>query len=277
MFLKRQDPIISSLIDNDWCEFFKSYGFKIGVSIDGPGLVNGHRIDWQGRETYTRIMRSVHLLKAFGIDFTCIAVISNDSLTKAHDIYQFFCEVGCESFGINLEEYLGTNSSSVDNEEMVKRFWEELFNEWHQNPKVQVREFNDILHWMGSLIGEKTSIPNRTDVFPTIGWDGSVVLLSPELLGAKSAVHADFVVGNILKEDLREILEQGQQTLYVREYRSGVEQCRSVCDFFHYCRGGQAANKFFELGKIAGTETTHCRNSQQRPVKTVLKFLERHS
>lgn len=122
-------------------------------------------------------------------------------------------------------------------------------------------------------IGKFEPIPNRTDIFPTIGWNGDVVLLSPELLTAKSSNY-DFVVGNIREKSLRKILNHGQNAPYVKEYRMGVEKCRESCQFFGYCRGGQVANKFFEHGSIAVTETRHCRNSQQKPLEAIIAFLE---
>ena len=259
-----------TLIDDRWCEFFKHYGFEVGVSIDGPRLLNVNRIDWQGKKSFEKKMPGMILLRSNQINFTCIAVITNEALLKASEIYDFFCQVGCESVGINLEEQLGMNLSSAHGEDVV-RFWEELFKRWQENPVIRVREFTNIIQWMGSLIGETKPIPNRTDIFPTIGWNGNVVLLSPEMLGAQSLVHNNFIAGNLLKDDLATILERGQKSLYVREYRQGVERCRSECKFFDYCRGGQASNKFFELGKIGATETLHCKNSQQIPVETILR------
>jgi len=176
--------------------------------------------------------------------------------------------------GINIEERLGTNTGGVEDGKLVKQFWQELFIEWNQNPQVQVREFTNVLQWMGSLTGELESIPNKTDIFPTIGWNGDVVLLSPELLGAKYDTDRDFVVGNITRESLADILGHGQSSNYAQEYRAGVRQCELECKFFPYCRGGQASNKFFELGNIAGTETQHCRNSQQKPLETILAFMQ---
>ncbi len=261
-----------TLIDEEWCRLFKNYDFEVGVSIDGPHLLNTNRTDWQGNESFNKIMRGVSLLKMYDINFTCIAVITNESLLKASEIYDFFCQVGCESLGVNLEERLGMNSGSAGGEE-VARFWEELFVRWYENPKIRVREFTNIIQWMGSLIGETKPIPNRKDIFPTIGWNGDIVLLSPEMLGAKSLAHNDFIAGNLFVNDFTTILERGQKSLYVREYLQGVERCRSECKFFDYCRGGQASNKFFELGQIVATETLHCKNSQQIPVEVILKLL----
>ena len=46
------------------------------------------------------------------------------------------------------------------------------------------------------------------------------------------------------------------------EALAGVTACRASCDHFAYCRGGQAANKYFESGRLDVTETSYCRNSK---------------
>lgn len=263
----------ATLINEEWCAFFKENAFEIGVSIDGPRSATQSRRDWQERESFDKIVRGIELLKHFAIPFTCIAVITNESLSKAAEIYGFFAGLGCDSLGINLEEQIGTNTSSADDEENVTRFWRELFAAWEQNPRVQIREFKNMLHWMGNITGDTKPIPEKTDIFPTIGWNGDVALLSPELLGVKSPMHDNFVVGNVAEEPLQKILTRGQNATYVNEYRAGVRRCQTECKFFSYCRGGQASNKFFELGQIAVTETRHCRNSQQKPLETILEFL----
>lgn len=262
----------TTLINTDWCEIFKKYGIQVGVSIDGPAVVNAQRKDWKGNPSFEKIMRGIEQLRSNGIKFSCIAVVTNNSLNHARIIYDFFCGLGCESIGINVEEELGTNAQTLS-PDAVRNFWRELFAAWHAKPEIRVREFTHIIHWMGTLIGELEHTTSTTDIFPSIGWNGDVVLLSPEFLGARSSRYSDFVVGNIMQENLRTILKRGTGASYVEEYKQGFEMCRAQCAYFGYCRGGQASNKFFELGMTAGTETAHCRNSQQIPVGVVLENL----
>ncbi|WP_285728802.1 hypothetical protein [Nocardiopsis sp. ATB16-24] len=39
-------------------------------------------------------------------------------------------------------------------------------------------------------------------------------------------------------------------------------RCRQECEFFAFCQGGQASNKYFEHGDFTVTETAYCRNSK---------------
>lgn len=52
-----------TLIDQQWCELFRTYGVRVGVSIDGPVIANGNRVDWSGRLIFDRIMRGIGTLR----------------------------------------------------------------------------------------------------------------------------------------------------------------------------------------------------------------------
>ncbi|MGQ4419981.1 radical SAM protein, partial [Streptomyces sp. SAS_269] len=64
-------------------------------------------------------------------------------------------------------------------------------------------------------------------------------------------------------------------TPWVAEALAGIDACRAVCDLFAYCRGGQAANKYFETGRLDATETVFCRNSRQLLMEGLMRDAER--
>lgn len=260
-------------VDDEWCQLFNQYGIEIGLSIDGPMWATRNRVDWNGTESFERILGGIHILKSNGIKFSAIAVVTKDTFGRAKEFYEFFCELGCTSLGINIEEKIGIHQGHEKRREDVARFWDELFEVWQKDLSLEIRELRYVLSWMNATVGGNRNQEVPVDIFPTIGWNGDVVLLSPELLGA-TAVHGNFVIGNVLHEELVNILERGKKSSYVTDYLLGIERCESTCQYFSYCRGGQAANKLFELGSAAGTETAHCRESKQQPLESVLAGLE---
>src|ERR1041385_3514926 len=64
-----------TLLDDEWCRFFKEEGFLVGLSVDGPeALHDRYRVDKGGQPTFQRVMRGLELLKKHGVDFNTLTV-----------------------------------------------------------------------------------------------------------------------------------------------------------------------------------------------------------
>ena len=109
------------------------------------------------------------------------------------------------------------------------------------------------------------------NIYPTIGWNGDVYLLSPELAGVKSEKYNNFVVGNLLHKSFASIIKAGKLASYVSNYQEGVVKCKFECVYFDFCGGGYASNKFFEHGDTNRTETLDCRNSRKRLLDAIIE------
>jgi len=264
----------ATLINDEWCGLFKDQLIHVSISIDGPPWANQKRVNWGSKESYSHTMCGVDFLKKHDIPFAVICVVGEWSLMRARELYEFFCNLGCFEVGFNIEEKAGTHDSSApDNGELVKKFWEELFVIWRGNPKISIREFSRVLTWMETVSESEQQVAHHQDLFPSVAHDGTVVLLSPELLDARSEHYNNFAAGNILRKSLGSILVDGEGLEYVSDFRKGVEKCAQVCEYSEYCMGGQASNKFFELGSTNGTETIYCRNVEQRLIDAVLSVV----
>jgi uncharacterized protein len=53
-----------------------------------------------------------------------------------------------------------------------------------------------------------------------------------------------------------------------------VRLCRERCDYFPFCGGGAPANKYFENGTFASTETLFCRLHKKVCLDVALDLLE---
>jgi uncharacterized protein len=154
-----------------------------------------------------------------------IAVITPVLLDKAAELYDFFASLGCSAIGINIEEKQGQNTRLVDDGEHVVRFWRELFEAWRRRPTIQIREFSRVLSWMHNVLLDQPSgrEEQAIDLFPSVRYDGAVVLLSPEFIGTESVQHGNFIVGNVLTKPLAAILDRAAEVPYVQEFESGIE------------------------------------------------------
>lgn len=251
-----------TLLDDAWCELFEKYDVKVGVSIDGHSALNARRVDWAGRPAFERTLRGITTLKARSIEFSTISVVGNNSLGGAGELYGFLKTLAPNVIGINIEECEGINLLGVRDDPHVVKFWADLVGAWKADPQVRVREFNFMIPNL--LRGLKTNNVGRElviDLFPSVSVSGDVVLLSPEFVDAKCDQYGDFVVGNLLHDSLYDILSGAIDIPYVRAYLDGIDQCKRTCEYFEFCGGGQASNKYFEHGRLDATETAYCRNT----------------
>jgi uncharacterized protein len=264
----------ATLIDDAWCEFFTRHQVRVSVSVDGPEDLNHDRVTRAGGPSYDRIMRGVRALRRHDIGFSALCVVSMPRAGLATRLYEYFLELGCDVLGINIEEQEGVNTrGNAYPPEAVSGFWAELVAAWRRDPRIHLREIEWSLRYAGAVLDGAADevLPRQLDPIPTIGYDGSVVLLSPELAGFTDPRYGDFSSGNVLDTPLSEIIGRATETTWVAEFLSGVEACRASCPYFGFCGGAHAANRYFEHGRFDGTETNHCRNSKMRLLEGVLE------
>ncbi|WP_284706248.1 cyclophane-forming radical SAM peptide maturase AmcB [Micromonospora phytophila] len=269
----------ATLVDDAWCAFFAEHGVRVSVSVDGPRERNGERVTRAGRPAYDRILRGVAALRRHGLPFSALAVVGRPEPGLATELYDYFLDLGCDVLGINIEETEGVNTrDNAHDAPVVTAFWAELVAAWRREPRIHLREVEWSLRYAGAVLDGTADdlLPRRLDPIPTVGHDGSVTVLSPELAGFTDARYGDFSSGNVLTTPLAEILSGAERTPWVGEFLAGVEACRSSCPYFGFCGGGHAANRYFELGRFDGTETEHCRNSKIRLLEGVLEHARDH-
>lgn len=275
----------ATLINEEWCDFIQKTGVCIGVSIDGPVHIHdAHRKTRSGSGTHEKAMRGISLLKARGIDFHVIAVVTGDSLDHPDEIFDFFVENGITRFGFNVEEQEGIHEkSSLDGagDNRIKAFFQRIFERQKAlQGAVRVREFDfalqRILGRRGAL-GNEFSFDNE-QVRPfgilNIDWQGNFSTFSPEMLGLATEKYGPFVFGSFMNGGLESALTNPSFLRVLEDIRAGLEKCRSECGFFTLCGGGAPANKYFENGTFNSASTAYCRNIIQLPIRIVLEDLE---
>jgi uncharacterized protein len=257
----------ATLIDDAWCTFFAERSISVGVSIDGPERDTANRVNWKGRPAFLRIRRGIQRLVESGIEVAVIAVVSDPAPGRARRLYDYATELGCVWLGVNIEEQEGVNTRPGPAPAQfanTARFWAALFDAWQANPVIKVREIDRTLGYAKQVLDHGANSAHRAtiDPLPTIAWDGSVTLISPELAGFTSTRHGSFSAGNVLRDSLNDLVERGMRADWVREFRNGLRTCRDHCPYFSFCGGGHPSNRHFEHGRLDGGETTYCRNSK---------------
>jgi uncharacterized protein len=273
------------LVNDEWCDFFDEWRVKVGVSVDGPAFIHdAHRKDRAGRGTHSKVMVGIQTLQRRSIPFYAIAVVTAESLLHPEEVFDFFLNNGIERVGFNIEELEGANTrSSVANANLAKirQFFEIIAKcqERCQN-KVWIREFHNALGAIrGDHFPDYPLLEMRNDqtlplAIVTVAWDGSLTTFSPELIDAQSVDYGDFVLGNILRDNLSDILSSPKFARIATAVDEGCRRCALTCQYFSVCAGGAPSNKYFENGSFESTETMYCRSVIQIPMDIILAKTE---
>jgi len=79
-----------TLIDDDWCAFFKQHGFLVGISVDGPqAMHDAYRRGRNGQPSFARVMRGLSLLRKHGVDFNTLTCIHRANAEHPLEVYRF--------------------------------------------------------------------------------------------------------------------------------------------------------------------------------------------
>jgi len=271
----------ATLIDDAWCDLFLRWGVGICASIDGPRHINdAFRKTRAGKGTYDRTVAGLKCLQRRGIPFAIIAVLTKMALEDPDAVFSFFEEMDICDVAFNIEEIEGVNTrSSLSNgfdESTVVRFFAR-FSELMKERKyaMVVRELDETLESI-RYFDKRGPINNLIIPFGiiTVDVNGGVYTFSPELPGYSSPEFPSFSIGNIFTDDFDTLQNSDNLKAMMAEINTGVELCRASCEYFAVCGGGTPANKVFENGSFASSETLHCRLTKKRITDFVLAAFE---
>ncbi|MGH7030379.1 MAG: cyclophane-forming radical SAM/SPASM peptide maturase GrrM/OscB [Stellaceae bacterium] len=272
-----------TLIDDAWCAFFAEERVNLGVSIDGPKhLHDRNRVTRSGRGTFDRTIAGIRLLRRHAVPFHVISVLSSQSLAAPGEMFDFYVEEGIERVCFNVEESEGDHvSRSFADGDVEAAFYRFLSEFWRLSAASpgKITFLREIEHALEQVIRPKEASFRNPLVEPfaitSMDWAGNISTFSPELLGLKNPAYDDFVLGNINRDALVDLLCCPTLTRMRADIDAGVAMCRERCEYFSVCGGGEPVNKLAENGSFASTETTYCRLTRMRATDLVLDALER--
>jgi uncharacterized protein len=271
-----------TLIDEAWCDFIAEVDIAIGVSIDGPQRLHDlNRVTRSGRGTFDKTIGGIRLLKQHGIPFHVISVLTAESLAAPQEMFDFYIAEGIEHVCFNIEESEGEHRSSSFAKAGIEDAYYDFFSEFWRltaaNPgKIPyVRELDEaqrnIFRPRESGFLNQLATPFA---ITSMDWTGNIATFSPELLGLKSALYDDFVLGNVNRDCLVDLAERPLLERMKADIDAGITLCRESCEYFSVCGGGEPVNKLFENGSFMTAETTYCRVTKMRLTDLILDRLE---
>jgi len=277
-WIREQVQTNATLIDSTWAGYLRSEAIMVGVSLAGPAWIHDkRRVNRAGRGTHGAVLRGMSELERAGVDFSIICVVGEDTLDNAQEVFEFLRDLGPKAIGFSVEKIEGANrESSLDADrhfERVRGFFRTVTraNVASPNPVV-VREIEQALVGLPAGATDRSPSDEATlGRIVSISLDGEVGFLSPEMItNPAHPIYGEYTFGSLLHEDLAEIEARAARSRLLADVSTGVEECRSKCEFWRFCGGGSPSAKISEAGSAATTRTSFCVLAKQAAVLGIL-------
>ena len=252
-----------TLLNDDWCRFFKENNFLVGISIDGPKEFHDeYRRDKMGRPSFHRVMRGIELLKKHEVEFNCLAVVNDYNVDYPLEFYNFFKEIGCQyiQFTPIVERIRKDNTISLLKLATARQRADEVdlapytvpadkwgnflcavFDEWVKDDvgKIFIQIFDSTLaNWVGEQPGVCT-------MAKTCGHAGAMEF-NGDVYSCDHFVFPEYRLGNINSKSLTSMMYSDEQLKFGNDkFDSLPQQCRE-CDFLFACYGECPKNRFIK-------------------------------
>jgi len=248
-----------TLINEDWCHFFKTNNFLVGISIDGPENIHDQfRIFKNGIPSFVQVMKCIDLFHKHNVEFNTMSVVHRKNSAYPLEIYNFLKQIGSGfiQFSPIVERI---NVSKPNNQKLVSpldittkfvsewsvlpedygRFICTLFDEWvqHDVGKVYVQLFDvSLANWYGVASGLCIFSPTCGDA-PVMEYNGNIY-------SCDHFVFDNYLLGNIYDKSLREMMLSNKQIKFGAAKRESLTQQCMNCEVRFACHGECPKNRF---------------------------------
>ena len=248
-----------TLLNDDWCKFFKENNFLIGISIDGPQEFHDeYRRDKMGRPSFYKVMKGIRLLQKHDVEYNVMAVVNDYNSDYPVEFYRFFKEIGAQfiQFTPIVERLRKTNSplklatanESKDEADLahysiMPQKWGSflcgVFDEWIKEDvgKIFVQIFDSTLaNWVGEQ-------PGLCTMAKTCGHAG-VMEFNGDVYSCDHFVFPEYYLGNVGIKPLTSMMYSEKQLKFGNDkFDKLPQQCRE-CEFLFACYGECPKNRF---------------------------------
>lgn len=243
-----------TLLDDDWCAFFKTHDFLVGVSIDGPAaLHDAYRVDCAGGPTLERVSRGMRLLQEHGVEYNVLVAVNRLNADYPLAVYRFLRDEvkatwlqlipvveRIDAHGHSLRQEGECVSERSVQPEQFGQFQIAIFDEWvrHDVGTMFVQTFESTLrNWMRMPSSE-------TCVFePTCG-TALALEHNGDVYSCDHFVEPRYHLGNIVDTHLAELVAAEAQRQFGLAKLNTLPHYCLECDVRFACHGECPKNRF---------------------------------
>lgn len=218
-----------SLLNDRWIDFLSDNSFDIGVSIDGPEVINFHK----GRLGPNTVLENIQKLSRKNCKFGVLSVITDEHAGCADKYYDFLVEHSIHSVGLCYCVYDEEKGITVNND-ILTNFLKRLFDCYYDGTyQLNIREFDNVIKLCLGIRTDSCTFAKRQRCgnFFSIRPNGDVFFCDPYSLSTPP-------LGNILTESFYDIKSKPELIKIVLSAKeSAIKECAN-CEVKAICGGG---------------------------------------
>jgi uncharacterized protein len=230
-----------TLLNDEWCRFFKENNFLVGISIDGPQPLHDQYRKMQGNKpSFYQVMKGISLLKKYRVEFNVMGVVNDYNVNYPLEFYRFFKQIDTRfiQFAPIVETIDGKPASWNVPAEKWGDFLIAIFDEWVKQDvgKFFIQYFDAALaNWMGVQPGVCT-------LAKTCGHAG-VMEFNGDVYSCDHFVYPEYKLGNIRMQTLTEMMYSEKQLKFGADKQEALPvQCKD-CRYLFACNGECPKNR----------------------------------
>jgi uncharacterized protein len=254
-----------TLLDDTWCRFLKQHRFMVGISLDGPREIHDrYRRDRHGQGSFDAVLHGLKLLQQHGVEYNVMASVGRKTAHYPLEVYRFFKEAGVEfiQFVPIIERLPATaeqtsglslaGPAALEREEPNTAvtpwavlpdeygdFLIAIYEEWvrHDVGSTFVMNFEWALNaWLGN--------PSPVCIHAKQCGRSLVIEHNGDVFACDHYVYPQYLLGNILSDDLTAMVEKSLQTGFGVNKESALPRWCQECEVLAACQGGCPKHRF---------------------------------
>ncbi len=248
-----------TLINEEWCKFFRANGFLVGVSIDGPREFHDrYRLNRAGAPSFDRVMRGIDLLNRHRVQWNAMATVNAANVGHPVEFYRFFKEIDCHyiQFTPVVERFCMAAphlASPLDGDARLTGFsitpdqWGDflcgVFDCWW--PEDVGRQF---IQLFDAVLANWVGRPPGICTLARECGHAAVMEHNGDIYSCDHFVFPEYKLGNILSDSLIEMMYGQRQQAFGRAKSSDLPRRCRECRYLFACHGECPKNRFAVTG-----------------------------
>lgn len=226
-------------LNQEWCRFFASHHFLLGLSIDGIlSTHDAYRKDPEGKGTYLKILEAARMLEDAGVDFNVLTVVNRRTAPKIRHIYEQY-----RKLGFRWQQYiacldpLGEKPGGQEYSllpETYGQFLIDLFDLWYldfrEGKAPYIRQFENAIGLLMGHVPESCEQRGTCSSQSVIEADGSVYPCDFYVLD-------EYRLGNLRVDSFEALAKRRKELRFVESSFNHTPECKQ-CRYHPVCRGG---------------------------------------